>query len=37
MKFIGEKSWKKKSEEVSGGVECSTDKTQTEKLILETV
>lgn len=37
MKFIGEKSWKKKTEEISGGVKTSTDKTQTEKLILETV
>lgn len=37
LKFIGEKSWKRKTEELSGGVESSTDKTQTEKLILETV
>lgn len=36
MKVSGEKSWKKKTEEISGGVESSTDKTQTEKLILET-
>lgn len=37
VKFFGEKSWKRKTEEISEGVESSTDKTQTEKLLLETV